>query len=200
LPESIRVLVLKSAPPQQIAGFAQASRPNLVVPANAIFDVAEMCVRAVPVRHLFSDGRGAGTLLLCAIFTLNLLEIFFVQSWLTGLTHAAGLPIETAVTIRTAPQVGGVVVAFLVGLLIDRFGPYWVLGTLYGLGTIFCRCHRPGRKFSSGSDGPEFRRRILRDGRANQRNSLVGDFRRLCVPPESAGPWELGASEPSSDH
>jgi AAHS family 4-hydroxybenzoate transporter-like MFS transporter len=90
-----------------------------------------MYVRGVPVRHLFSDRRGAGTLLLWAIFILNLLEIFFVQSWLTVLAHAAGLPIETAVTIGTAPQVGGVVAALLVGLLIDRFGP--LLGSWHAL-------------------------------------------------------------------
>jgi MFS transporter, AAHS family, 4-hydroxybenzoate transporter len=99
LPESIRVLVLRSSPRERIAGLLKRLDPTFVVPANAVFDVAEMRVPGVSVRHLFSDSRGAGTVLLWAIFILNLLEIFLLQSWLPALTHAAGLPIETAVSV-----------------------------------------------------------------------------------------------------
>ena len=52
----------------------------------------------VAVRHLFTEGRAAGTLLLWIPFFMNLLILYFILSWLPSLLRQAGMPVTAGIT------------------------------------------------------------------------------------------------------
>jgi MFS transporter, AAHS family, 4-hydroxybenzoate transporter len=89
------------------------------------------------VMQLFQGGRGVGTVLLWIVFFMNLLDFYFLQSWLPTVLTDSGLATETAVLVSTLVSVGGIVCGILSGPLMDRFGSYFVLAGLYAMGTVF---------------------------------------------------------------
>ena len=72
--------------------------------------------------QLFMEGRAKMTLLLWGVNLLNLINLFFLSSWLSTIMRDAGLTMSTAVLAGTALQVGGTIGAVLLGLMIDRAG------------------------------------------------------------------------------
>jgi AAHS family 4-hydroxybenzoate transporter-like MFS transporter len=137
LPESIRFLVLTAAPGAKIAAILNRIDPAAGVSADARFELGEEQPRGVPVRHLFLGGRALGTALLWVMFFTNLLDLFFLQSWIPTITHAAGVSVRTAVIIGTMFQIGGTIASLVLGIAVDSFGGYVVLATMYLLGGIF---------------------------------------------------------------
>ncbi len=89
-----------------------------------------------PVAHLFSEGRATGTILLWIVFFMNLWEFYFLQNWLPTTYTSWGISTETAAWITTLISVGGIAAGVLTGPLMDRLGPYRVLGALYAFGTL----------------------------------------------------------------
>ena len=66
-------------------------------------------------------------------FFCNLLVMYFLVSWLPTLLKQWGYPLATAILATSTLNLGGVVGAIGLGRLIDRLGPYGVLGCSYGL-------------------------------------------------------------------
>ena len=65
--------------------------------------------QGVPVKHLFTEGRAAGTLLLWIPFFMNLLILYFVLSWLPTLLRQSGLPATAGVQAVAAFSLGGMI-------------------------------------------------------------------------------------------
>ncbi len=130
LPESLQFLVLrgKSLDASKLALRIDPSAPVLEF-RSAVPDAG------VPVAELFSKDRAVGTLLLWAVFFLNLLDFYFLQNWLPTIFTDSGLSQETAAWITTLISAGGIVAGLLSGPLMDRYGAYPVLAGLYLLGT-----------------------------------------------------------------
>ena len=81
----------------------------------------------IPVARLFNEGRAWITILLWTIFFANLMELFFLTSWLPTTIEAQGISPTYAVVATTVVQFAGVAAAFAMGPLVDRFGPQKVL-------------------------------------------------------------------------
>jgi AAHS family 4-hydroxybenzoate transporter-like MFS transporter len=90
----------------------------------------------IPVRRLFSEGRAPITLLLWLIFFANLMELFFLTSWLPTTIGAQGVSDTYAVIATTVVQFAGVAAAFAMGPLVDRFGPQRVLPIAFGIAAL----------------------------------------------------------------
>jgi len=58
-------------------------------------------LKGVPVAQLFVDGRGPGTVLLWIAFFLNLMDFYFLQSWLPTIFTSSGLSLETSSLVAT---------------------------------------------------------------------------------------------------
>jgi AAHS family 4-hydroxybenzoate transporter-like MFS transporter len=86
--------------------------------------------------HLFRDGRAVGTLLLWVINFTNLLNLYFLASWLPTVITNAGYSIRSAALVGTTLQIGGTVGTLALGWLIGRFGFIPVLGTSFAFGCI----------------------------------------------------------------
>lgn len=137
LPESIRFLVVTNAAWERIAALVRRIDRSFAVPAGTRFEIGEARAPGVPVAHLFRNRRAVGTLLLWTMFFMNLLDLFFLQSWIPTITNAAGVPVQTAIFIGVLFQIGGIVASFLVGFPMDRYGAFRILPLMYALGCVF---------------------------------------------------------------
>jgi MFS transporter, AAHS family, 4-hydroxybenzoate transporter len=86
---------------------------------------------SLPVGELFRAGRGLVTLLLWFVFFMNLMELYFLTSWLPTTLNAQDISIQWAVIATSLLQLGGVVGGLGLGPLADRYGPQIVLGAAF---------------------------------------------------------------------
>jgi AAHS family 4-hydroxybenzoate transporter-like MFS transporter len=75
----------------------------------------------MPVQHLFREKRALPTLLLWVVFFMSLLDLYFLTNWLPTVLNDLGASVSTSAVIGSMLQVGGVVGAFALGSVIDRF-------------------------------------------------------------------------------
>lgn len=87
-----------------------------------------------PVRGLFGEGLAATTLLLWAIFLLNLLSMYLISYWLPTVLNLGGLSPALAAAGASYYAAGGVVSTLLLGVLLSRFRAEWVLACNIAIG------------------------------------------------------------------
>jgi len=133
VPESLQFLVLRGLRADAVAACLRRIDPSLRVTAETRFLAAQTGRASAPVRELFRGGRTRATLLLWTINFMNLLNLYFLGSWLPTIAKSAGLSIPTAVLVGTMLQVGGVAGTLAMGPLIDRFGFYKVLVPVFAV-------------------------------------------------------------------
>jgi AAHS family 4-hydroxybenzoate transporter-like MFS transporter len=99
------------------------------LPASALrqFSVTGEKLAGVPMKHLFSEGRAWGTLLLWIPFFCDFLILVSVNSWMPSLLRASGFPASRAGFAIALNSVGSMAGAMLVGRLMDRYGAHSVL-------------------------------------------------------------------------
>jgi AAHS family 4-hydroxybenzoate transporter-like MFS transporter len=136
LPESIRFLILSNASATRIEQLVRRIAPEASIAPGTRFDIGELRAPGVPVVLLFRDRRTWGTLCLWVMFFMNLLDLFFLQNWIPTVTNGAGIELRTALLIGSLFQLGGVIAAPVLGLIVDRFGGCRVLPVLYGAGAV----------------------------------------------------------------
>ena len=93
-------------------------------------------ITALPVRELFRDGRGFVTALFWFVFFMNLMELYFLTSWLPTTLNAQGISIQWAVIATSLLQFGGLAGGVGLGFLADRFGPPLVLGAAFATAAL----------------------------------------------------------------
>jgi AAHS family 4-hydroxybenzoate transporter-like MFS transporter len=133
LPESARFLVATGAPERRIASIASRLDPTIST-ATFIAQLKSETVEApkgLSIFQLFTAGRARVTVLLWLAFFMNLLVMYFLVNWLPTLLKAAGLSLAMAILPTATLNLGGVVGGVVLGRLIDRWGPYAVLGGAY---------------------------------------------------------------------
>jgi MFS transporter, AAHS family, 4-hydroxybenzoate transporter len=89
-----------------------------------------------PIAQLFADGRGLATILLWLVNFLNVLNAYFISSWLPTIVRDAGYPTSTAVLVGTSVQTGGVLGTLALGWVIQRLGFVAVLTACFTLAAI----------------------------------------------------------------
>jgi AAHS family 4-hydroxybenzoate transporter-like MFS transporter len=104
-----------------------AVRISPTLPADAEFYTSEVKLPGVPVKHLFRDGRGFGTVLLWLMFFLNYFILVFFLSWVPTLIKIATGSTTALGTSLALWNIGSVVCSLAIGRIIDKFGYYRVL-------------------------------------------------------------------------
>jgi MFS transporter, AAHS family, 4-hydroxybenzoate transporter len=135
LPESLQFLVLHRKHLQQAVRWLRRVDPTASEDADAYF-VEETPRKGVPWVHLFREGRGIGTLLFWVINFMNLLNLYFLASWLPTVVNQAGYGIGTSVLVGTMQQVAGMIGGFTLGWFVQRFGFVRVLTTCFAMGCV----------------------------------------------------------------
>jgi AAHS family 4-hydroxybenzoate transporter-like MFS transporter len=132
LPESLQLLAQRGEGARRIARWL--GRIDSAAPAgpDVRYVVGEPVPRGLPLVHLFRDGRAAATALLWAANFTNVLDAYFVASWLPTVLRDAGHSTSTAVLVGTAVQAGGALGTLALGLVVQRLGFVPVLVACFG--------------------------------------------------------------------
>ena len=125
MPESLAFIGAHGADQARMRGIARRVVPSL--PADVELYTTEEKLPGVPLKHLFRDGRGFGTVLLWLLYFLDYGILIFFLSWVptlikmtTGSTTALG-------TSLAFWNIGSIVCSFGIGRIVDKIGYYRVL-------------------------------------------------------------------------
>lgn len=136
LPESLQFLSLKGGADARISRTLRRLAPALPAAEDAAYFVPEKAPGVSPLPRLFQEGRAAGTALLWTTSFMNLLNLYFLSSWLPTVVRDAGYPLTTGVYVGATLQVGGVIGAVLLGALVRRFGFVAVPAPCFALASL----------------------------------------------------------------
>jgi len=110
--------------------------PVLIVAMPESYTPGGEAKAKIPVGQLFANGRTRITVLIWVVFFTNIMELYFITSWLPTTLNAQGISVQAAVIATVLVQVAGAGTAFVVGPLVDRYGPQWILPLVFLLGAI----------------------------------------------------------------
>ena len=130
LPESPGFLVARGRDPRAIGRVVERLDPGFRHQDGYAYGIAEPGSSALSVTLLFTRGQVRATLLLWAIFFLNLGLVFLMANWLPTLLNQR-LPLREALHGTAMFQLGGIVGALLFALAIKRWGVFGVLTASY---------------------------------------------------------------------
>jgi MFS transporter, AAHS family, 4-hydroxybenzoate transporter len=136
LPESIQFLAARGKNPQKVAGILARIAPQFAA-ANLRATPRDTQHEGVPVKHLFTEGRAFGTILLWIPYFMNLLIIYFIGSWLPALLRESGMSVSAGVTATAFFSLGGVFGCLVEGPLMRRLGAYLILLIEFGFAVVF---------------------------------------------------------------
>jgi AAHS family 4-hydroxybenzoate transporter-like MFS transporter len=136
LPESLSLLALDDRRSDRVRALLIRIDPCASFAADARFTMLEESGKGFLLPQLFTNRRLIPTLLLWVMFFMNMLDIYFLNSWLPTLTHGVGLDVEAAIAVGIAFQLGGMLGTVGLGLLIERLGFHRVLFLTYVAGFV----------------------------------------------------------------
>ena len=133
LPESLSYLANSGAAHERIARTLKQIFPEVAIPDNARFVVAENAKSDARMSQLFALGRASGTLLLWTSFFFAFMILVTNSAWSPTLLGAEGVPISHAAVALATFNFGSLFGSGVAGLLLTRFGIIAVLpGALAG--------------------------------------------------------------------
>ncbi|WP_433640064.1 3-hydroxybenzoate transporter MhbT [Kluyvera georgiana] len=135
LPESPHWLVRRQRPQAQISRTISAMTGERY--ENTEFWLDEpAATQKGSISQLFAGRQLTITLMLWVVFFMSLLIIYLLSSWMPTLLNHHGIDLQHASWVTAAFQVGGTLGALLLGVLMDKFNPFWVLAVSYALGAV----------------------------------------------------------------
>ena len=135
LPESLQFLVLHRRRLEQAVRWLKRIDPSAPSDSSRYF-VEETRRKGVPWIHLFYEGRAIGTILLWVVNFMNLLNVYFLSSWLPTVANQAGHGMGASVLVGTMEQFAGMIGGLTLGWFVQRRGFVPVLTTCFALGCI----------------------------------------------------------------
>ncbi len=121
LPESMPYLLSRGRQDALRAIAARLDPSNPPGPSAAFALTDSGASDKAPVRHLFSDGRSMGTLMLWTTYFMCLFMVYALSTWLTKLMANAGHSLGSAMTFVMVLNLGSIIGALGGGWLADRF-------------------------------------------------------------------------------
>ncbi|WP_250475442.1 MFS transporter [Caballeronia sp. GAFFF1] len=126
LPESARYLVARGGRQAQAREILRSIAPEVAFDKVAI-TLGENRVQGQPIRELLRPGVGGGTLWLWTTAFMALFVIYFLGNWLPTLIQQSGVSFHHASLMTALYLTGNSLGAILLGLLMDRMNPQYVL-------------------------------------------------------------------------
>jgi AAHS family 4-hydroxybenzoate transporter-like MFS transporter len=132
LPESVQFLSQRGKDMMKTARLIERIAPGTAVRGDSP-SIADGARKGVPVKHLFTEGRAAGTVLLWIPNFMNLLLMYVIVNWLPSLLEASGMTASEGVTATAFFSLGGILGTLAEGFFIKFGGPFKVLLLEFGL-------------------------------------------------------------------
>jgi AAHS family 4-hydroxybenzoate transporter-like MFS transporter len=136
LPESVSFLLTRGLDPENVRQIVHKIAPEIPASPDIRYVVNEEKLPGAPMKHLFTEGRAALTLLLWVPFFTSFMILIFVTSWIPTLLRAGGLSIAQAGFAIALNSLASFFGSGMVGRLMDRFGTYGVLIPAFILASI----------------------------------------------------------------
>ncbi len=136
LPESLQFLAMRGHSGETIANWLKRIDGTVKTSRETEYVVPEQKNAGVPLVKLFGEGRAAGTLLLWTLNFMNLLNLYFLASWLPTVFRDAGLSLSRSLLVGTTLQAGGVAGTFVLAWLIGRLGFIPILTVSFSIACI----------------------------------------------------------------
>jgi len=139
LPESIKFLLARRGDDDAVRRIVARFRSPAVGPETH-FVVDEESLPGTPVRHLFTEGRAAGTLFLWVPFFMGFGILTVATLWTPALLRLNGISPANTAFVVAFNGLGALIGQSTAGSLIQRFGimpilfPAFLLGTLATIG------------------------------------------------------------------
>ena len=127
LPESLQFMTLRKKSAATIGKWLKRVEPSVTITPDARFVVNEEQRKGVPIIQLFHEGRAAGTLLLWTMQFMNLINLYFLSTWLPTIARGMGMTTTAALMVGTTFQSGGAVGSVAIGWPIQKWGFFGVL-------------------------------------------------------------------------
>jgi MFS transporter, AAHS family, 4-hydroxybenzoate transporter len=127
LPESLQFLTLHNRKLDSVRRWLKRVEPTIKISPDTRFVVNEEQKKGVPIVTLFHEGRAAGTLLLWTMQFMNLMNLYFLSTWLPTIARGMGMATTAALMVGTMFQTGGAIGTVVIGWPIRRYGFFGVL-------------------------------------------------------------------------
>jgi AAHS family 4-hydroxybenzoate transporter-like MFS transporter len=133
LPDSIRFLLVKGGQIKRAREYMARLAPDVVIlrELSPGVDEHQSSGGVVLVKQLFTEGRAAATALIWVVYFMNLLNLYFLTSWLPTIISDAGMPVSTAILLTSLFQIGGIGGALVLGRVLDRYFSFGILAACY---------------------------------------------------------------------
>jgi AAHS family 4-hydroxybenzoate transporter-like MFS transporter len=134
LPESIRFLLAENRDPDKARAIAQRIVPSIAPTAQIV--AGEEHIAGATLKHLFSDGRAVGTLLLWVPFITAFATLAITVLWTPALLRANGMAPSQAAIVLGFHGVGALIGMGSAGRLMEAFGTIATLVPALLLGAV----------------------------------------------------------------
>jgi MFS transporter, AAHS family, 4-hydroxybenzoate transporter len=132
LPDSIRFLLVKGGADERARKYLERIAPGATLPRTLSARLGESGPRdSFVVLQLFAGRRATGTILIWTVYFMNLLNLYFLNSWLPTIMSDASIPVATAIRLTALFQIGGIGGALVLGAVLDRYFSFWILAGCY---------------------------------------------------------------------
>jgi MFS transporter, AAHS family, 4-hydroxybenzoate transporter len=134
LPESIKFLLVRRNDSAAVAGIVARMRVA-IIGGQQRFVVDEKQLPGAPIKHLFTEGRALGTLLLWVPFFMGFGILTVATLWTPALLRLNGIAPAATAFVIAFNGLGGFLGQSTAGRLMERFGVLTVLFPAFVLGT-----------------------------------------------------------------
>jgi AAHS family 4-hydroxybenzoate transporter-like MFS transporter len=135
LPESIKFLLVRRNDSKAVERIVARLRSPLVGAGSFSFVVDEKQLPGISIRHLFTEGRALGTLLLWVPFFMGFGILTVAVLWTPALLRLNGISPANTAFVVAFNGLGGFIGQSTAGRLIERFGILAILFPAFVLGT-----------------------------------------------------------------
>jgi len=136
LPESLRFLIARGIRLDEVRRTLSRIAPEEIAPDAELVASPEPEREGMPVKHLFTEGRAARTLLLWGGFFVCFMVLVTVTSWTPTVLRSVGFSLSAGALIIALNNAGSVCASALSGFLVDRFGPFKTLVPGFAVGGL----------------------------------------------------------------